>query len=314
MGWSTTVAATGTTRGSAAMMREAISGLLLANLRGGFATAKSSNACSSHCLTVALPRFTPQESLRIYATPRRDLARMADNAEAIDPEFQQESSMEDDVDTLDRLLSPTNDANSPASVATNADFSTSKKVKATREKEVDHTTRAYNERRREQRIQRQNALRQFEHEAARTAQAEKSKILTQVAASVRRQKVLRGFGSERERREAQLYPTEAALIPVDPIPRVGNPYLPSYVRGSPSSLPSLSLDKPIVGIGGEPTQRPASRSPQRHSPPSRQKLDGQGRPSMLPPAHSRGFGAGGYEGMPMVGTPSKGSTPYWTRT
>ena len=37
MGWSTTVAATGTTRGSAAMMREAISGLLLAKLRGGFA-------------------------------------------------------------------------------------------------------------------------------------------------------------------------------------------------------------------------------------------------------------------------------------
>ena len=37
MGWSITVAATGTTRGSAAMMREAISGLLLGNLRGGFA-------------------------------------------------------------------------------------------------------------------------------------------------------------------------------------------------------------------------------------------------------------------------------------
>ena len=50
MGWSTTVAATGTTRGSAAMMREAISGLLLANLRGGFATAKSSYASSSTAL------------------------------------------------------------------------------------------------------------------------------------------------------------------------------------------------------------------------------------------------------------------------
>ena len=47
MGWSTTVAATGTTRGSAAMMREAISGLLLANLRGGFALPKASLACSS---------------------------------------------------------------------------------------------------------------------------------------------------------------------------------------------------------------------------------------------------------------------------
>ena len=46
MGWSTTVAATGTTRGSAAMMREAISGLLLAKLRGGFAAAKSSDASS----------------------------------------------------------------------------------------------------------------------------------------------------------------------------------------------------------------------------------------------------------------------------
>ena len=44
MGWSTTVAATGTTRGSAAMMREAISGLPKAKLRGGFATAKSSYA------------------------------------------------------------------------------------------------------------------------------------------------------------------------------------------------------------------------------------------------------------------------------
>ena len=41
VGWSTTVAATGTTRGSAAMMREAISGLLLGNLRGGFAFDQS---------------------------------------------------------------------------------------------------------------------------------------------------------------------------------------------------------------------------------------------------------------------------------
>ena len=52
MGWSTTVAATGTTRGSAAMMREAISGLLLAKLRGGFAFDQSLSCFPLHLLLV----------------------------------------------------------------------------------------------------------------------------------------------------------------------------------------------------------------------------------------------------------------------
>ena len=45
MGWSTTVAATGTTRGSAAMMGEAISGLLFGELEGRLAFAQKLLCC-----------------------------------------------------------------------------------------------------------------------------------------------------------------------------------------------------------------------------------------------------------------------------
>lgn len=190
--------------------------------------------------------------------------------------------------------------------------------------ELDHTTRAYNERRREERVQRKNALKAYQFDTARAAAAEKSRIMASAKECQRRQKLLRKYGSERERLEARLYPTEAATIPINPRPLFGNTYLPGYMRRpqTSSSLTSLRLKPPLRGEDGKPTSRPPSRSPapffQSGEPPPREKtfkLTVGLTVGLLPPASFRGFGAGGYDSMPMIGIPSsRCSTPYWTRT
>ena len=205
-----------------------------------------------------------------------------------------------------------------AGLGTSSTFYHAEETQAISEQAIDETTRLYRERRREERIMRKNALKAYEAENARAAAKERQRLEQNIAESRRKQRVLRKFGSERERLEARLYPTEAALIFINPNPTLGRPYMPRHMLPPMAGMASdANLDLPVrrQANGESPLSRPPSRAPiwQDGEPPKRSKFK-PNRTPMLPPAHSRGFGAAAYSGQAMVGCPARASTPYWTRT